>query len=145
MCVRMVCTVCVILFPSVSTLACGLQCVPVISSIPWYITIIPLLTVLSVRGLKDLANDMVRPPAILSPQPWGAWEGDCPSVMNAPAHTQMHELKHKYTTSLTHAFMHRALKHVRTLFSPSLSSLTPCPLLSDKTSHPSSINFLSYH
>ncbi|KAJ7993027.1 hypothetical protein DPEC_G00268180 [Dallia pectoralis] len=37
-----------------------MQCVPIISSIPWYTTIIPLFIVLSVRGIKDLANDLAR-------------------------------------------------------------------------------------
>ncbi|XP_056269920.1 phospholipid-transporting ATPase IC [Pseudoliparis swirei] len=37
-----------------------MQCVPAISAIPWYITIIPLTIVLSVRGIKDLATDMAR-------------------------------------------------------------------------------------
>lgn len=50
--------------------------------------------------------------------------------------TQIKEFEYKYVTGLTHAFMPMPL----TCFSPSLSSLTPCPLLIDGTSHPSSIN-----
>ncbi|XP_068599620.1 phospholipid-transporting ATPase IC [Brachionichthys hirsutus] len=37
-----------------------LQLVPIISSIPWYITVIPLISVLSLRGLKDLSADLAR-------------------------------------------------------------------------------------
>ncbi|XP_029939575.1 phospholipid-transporting ATPase IC [Salarias fasciatus] len=37
-----------------------LQSIPIISSIPWYITMIPLLFVLSVKGVKDIVHDMER-------------------------------------------------------------------------------------
>ncbi|XP_063057432.1 phospholipid-transporting ATPase IC [Engraulis encrasicolus] len=37
-----------------------MQCVPVISTIPWYTTVFPLLIVLAVRALKDLISDMGR-------------------------------------------------------------------------------------
>ncbi|KAM8874227.1 phospholipid-transporting ATPase IC [Spinachia spinachia] len=37
-----------------------LQSIPAISAIPWYITIIPLALILSVRAMKDLAVDIAR-------------------------------------------------------------------------------------
>ncbi|KAM3876114.1 phospholipid-transporting ATPase IC [Diretmus argenteus] len=37
-----------------------MQTVPTITSIPWYVNAIPLAIVLSVRGLKDLSNDLAR-------------------------------------------------------------------------------------
>ncbi|KAG5275744.1 hypothetical protein AALO_G00124090 [Alosa alosa] len=37
-----------------------MQCVPVIATIPWYITVFPLLIVLFVRALKDLVSDLGR-------------------------------------------------------------------------------------
>ncbi|XP_017572271.1 phospholipid-transporting ATPase IC [Pygocentrus nattereri] len=37
-----------------------MQCVSVIATLPWYITMLPLLTVLTVRGAKDLLTDLGR-------------------------------------------------------------------------------------
>ncbi|XP_039550930.1 phospholipid-transporting ATPase IC isoform X2 [Pimephales promelas] len=37
-----------------------LQCVPIIATIPWYSTMLPLMLVLLVRGFKDLTTDVGR-------------------------------------------------------------------------------------
>ncbi|XP_062869479.1 phospholipid-transporting ATPase IC [Trichomycterus rosablanca] len=37
-----------------------MQCVPDIATLPWYITMLPLLCVLTVRGAKDLLTDLGR-------------------------------------------------------------------------------------
>ncbi|XP_072771152.1 phospholipid-transporting ATPase IC [Nerophis lumbriciformis] len=37
-----------------------LQSIPIISSIAWYISVVPVLIILSVKGIKDLINDMAR-------------------------------------------------------------------------------------
>uniref|UniRef100_A0A8B9KZG7 Phospholipid-transporting ATPase n=1 Tax=Astyanax mexicanus TaxID=7994 RepID=A0A8B9KZG7_ASTMX len=37
-----------------------MQCVPLIATLPWYITMLPLLTVLIMRGAKDLLTDLGR-------------------------------------------------------------------------------------
>ncbi|KAI4899997.1 hypothetical protein NFI96_014505, partial [Prochilodus magdalenae] len=39
---------------------CHEGCVPVIATLPWYITMLPLLTVLTMRGTKDLLTDLGR-------------------------------------------------------------------------------------
>lgn len=100
------------------------------------------------EGWKTFSPTWWGPQSPRSPypisQPGGVWEGEI-SLRDEWNRSHTNELKHKYMTILKHAFMHPSLKHVCTLFSPSLSSLTLCPLLTDKTSHPSSINFLSYH
>ncbi|RXN31097.1 phospholipid-transporting ATPase IC-like protein [Labeo rohita] len=46
-----------------------LQCVPMIATIPWYSTMLPLLFVLLVRGCKDLATDLADLLLLCSTEP----------------------------------------------------------------------------
>lgn len=38
----------------------ALQCIPAIATLSWYIIMLPLFTVLTIRGAKDLLTDLVR-------------------------------------------------------------------------------------
>lgn len=98
--------------------------------------------VLTVRGMKDIIGDMVRTTATPTPRlSVGVAQG-----RNSPqrrADPLADELVHKYLCSLEREAAHPSPKHECTPFSPSLSSLTLCPPLTDKTNHPSGINFPS--
>lgn len=56
------CTIRLYYFTKIGSMICvvfKIQCIPMIATIPWYTTMLPLLFVLVVRGCKDLATDVV--------------------------------------------------------------------------------------
>lgn len=89
--------------------------------------------VLTVRGMKDIIRDLVRTAATPVPsRPVSA-------LVSERAETSEEEGYFQDLSGLERAAAHPSPKRECTLCSPSLSSLTLCPLLTDKTNHHSAI------